>query len=205
MRALALWGWLSQSELDIGDIDLAPGRVAAAIPGWKLHDADSAITALVKAGVLRVLQAGGKGRGNVARYQLVEPLVSDVSFSSALHHLKGDAAAVMLLVFIVDVWGSAATAPISAEGMSQSVGGAFGGWTRVKIVKARDQLVLAGLIERLQVRRTSVRYPRALFQIRAADVLKIPGNVPVDIHRPVRLSTSSATRTQRPEWIKLVG
>lgn len=186
VRGLALWGWLTQSGLDTNDIDLAPGRVAAAITGWKAHDAEAAITALVSAGVLRLLQAGGKGRGRAARYRLVEPLVSEVSFAVGLHRLKGDATALMLLVFLVDRWGDASNAPISAEGMSQFVGGPFGGWTKVKIVKARDHLEAAGLIERLKMKRTSARQPRAMFQMQAASVLKIPGNVPVDIHRPLR-------------------
>lgn len=184
VRGLALWGWLTQSGLDTSDIDLAPGRVAAAIPGWKAHNAEAAIGALLQVGVLRLLQAGGKGRGNVARYSLVEPLASDVSFAIGLHQLKGDAAALMLLVFLVDIWGDTSTAPISAEGMSQLVGGPFGGWTKVKIIKARDHLAEAGLIERLDMKRTSARHPRAMFQMRAADVLKIQGNVPVDIHGP---------------------
>lgn len=183
VRALALWGWLTQSGLDTSDIDLAPGRVAVAIPGWKAHDAEAAIGALLRTGVLRLLQTGGKGRGKIARYRLVEPLVSDISFAVGLHHLKGDAAALMLLVFLVDIWGADSTAPISAKGMSQLVGGPFGGWTKVKITKARDHLAALGLIERLAMKRTSARHPRAMFQMRAAGVLKMPGNVPVD-HRP---------------------
>lgn len=175
-----------------------PVRLAAAIPGWKAHDDEAAISALVSAGVLRLLQAGGKGRGKAARYCLIEPLVSDVSFAVGLHRLKGDAAALMLLVFLVDRWDAASNAPISAEGMSQLVGGPFGGWTKVKIVKVRDHLAAAGLVERLEMKRISARQPRAMFQMRAASVLKIPGNVPVDIHPPQvgRLSPSLQSGTQ---------
>jgi hypothetical protein len=184
VRALMLWGWLSQSNLETDDMDLAPARVAKAIPGWKPHDADAAIKRLVGAKVLRILHSGEKGRGRAARYRLTELLVSDVAIATAFHRLEGDAAALTLLVFLVDVWGDAGTAPISAEGMSQHVGGPFGAWTKVRIVKARDHLAEAGLIKRLPVKRTGVRHPRATFQVRAADVLKMPGNVPVDIHRP---------------------
>jgi hypothetical protein len=209
VRGLALWGWLTQSGLDSNDIDLAPGRVAAAIPGWKAHDAEMAISALVSAGVLRLLQAGGKGRGKAARYCLMEPLVSDVSFAVGLHRLKGDAAALMLLVFLVDRWDAASNAPISAEGMSQLVGGPFGGWTKVKIVKARDHLAATGLIERLEMKRISARRPRAMFQMRAASVLKIPGNVPVDIHRPPSreaLSIAGVRDSEQPaDSVRAVG
>lgn len=199
VRALALWGWLSQSNLETNDIDLAPARVASAIPGWKPHDAEAAIKTLVGANVLRVLQDGAKGRGRAARYRLIEVLVSDVAIAVALHRLKGDAAALALLVFLIDVWGDTATAPISAEGMSQSVGGPFGAWTKVRIVKARDRLVEAGLIERLSAKRTSVRHPRATFQVRAADVLKMPETVPVDIHRPHGLRGASGLDVRESE------
>jgi hypothetical protein len=209
VRALALWGWLTQCGLDTNDIDLAPGRVAAAIPGWKAHDAEAAIAALAGAGILRLLQAGGKGRGKAARYRLVESLVSDVSFAVGLHRLKGDAAALMLLVFLVDRWGDGSNAPISAEGMSQFVGGPFGDWTKVKIVKARDHLVAAGLIERLETKRISARQPRAMFKLRATDVLKIPGNVPVVIHRPPSreaLSVAGVRDSQQPaDSVRAVG
>lgn len=209
VRAFALWAWLSQSGLGTDDVDLAPARVANAIPGWKRHDAEAAIKTLIRAKVLRVLQAGAKGRGRVARYRLTEILVSDIAIAPALHRLEGDAAALALLVFLVDVWGDAATAPISAEGMSQSVGGPFGAWTKVRLVKARDRLVEAGLIERLAVRRTGVRLPRATFQVRAADVLKMPGNVPVEIHRPRSgegLTDRGVGESERPlASLKMVG
>lgn len=209
VRALALWGWLTQCGLDTNDIDLAPGRVAASIPGWKAHDAEAAIAALARAGVLRLLQAGGKGRGRAARYRLVESLVSDVSFAVGLQRLKGDAAALMLLVFLVDRWGDGSNAPISAEGMSQFVGGPFGDWTKVKIVKARDHLAAAGLIDRLETKRITARQPRAMFQMRAAAVLKIPGNVPVDIHRPPSrgaLSGTGVRDSQQPaDSVRAVG
>lgn len=197
VRSLVLWGWLTQDQFDTDDMELAPARVAAAIPGWKPHDAVAAIKGLVALKILRQVRAGSRGRGNVARYQLVEPLVSEVSFTGGLHALAGDAAALALLVFLADFWGPDIQARISAEGMSQHVGGPFGGWTKVGILKARDRLEAAGLIERLAVKRTSARRPRALFQVRAADVLKIPGNVPVDIHRPLSLSAPTV-RLQRP-------
>jgi hypothetical protein len=209
VRALALWAWLSQSGLETDDIDLAPARVAKVIPSWKPHDAEAAIKTLVGAKVLRVLQVGAKGRGRVARYCLTELLVSDVAIAPTIHRLEGDAAALALLVFLVDVWGDAATAPISAEGMSQSVGGPFGAWTKVRIVKARDRLVEAGLIERLAVKRTSIRLPRATFQVRAADVLKMSGNVPVAIHRPPSgwgLTGSGVRESEQPvQSLKMAG
>jgi hypothetical protein len=199
VRSLALWGWLSQSGFDIDDIELAPARVAAAIPGWKPHDAEAAINGLVGRDVLRQVRARGRGRGNAGRYQLRDPLVSQVSFAASLHTLGGDAAALALLAFLVDTWGADARAPISAEGMSQTVGGPFGGWTKVKILRARDRLEVAGLIERLYVRRRGVRRPRALFQVRAAAVLKISEIVPVGIHRPLGLLASEAQLQQVQE------
>lgn len=199
VRSLALWGWLSQSGFDIDDIELAPARVAAAIPGWKPHDAEAAINGLVGRDVLRQVRARGRGRGNAGRYQVRDPLVSQVSFAASLHTLGGDAAALALLAFLVDTWGADARAPISAEGMSQTVGGPFGGWTKVKILRARDRLEAAGLIERLEVKRRGVRRPRALFQVRAAAVLKIPEIVPVDIHRPLGLLASEAQLQQVQE------
>lgn len=193
LRSLALWGWLTQGGFDIDDLELAPARIAAAIPGWKPHDAVAAIKGLVDRDVLRLIHAGGKGRANVSRYRLAEPLVSDVSFAVGLNILAGDPAALALLVFLVDIWGAEARAPISADGMASTVGGPFGSWTKVRILRARGQLEAAGLIERLEAKRTGIRRPRALFQVRARDVLKMLEIVPVEIHRP----PAPAARLQR--------
>lgn len=147
---------------------------------------------------------------------LIEPLALDEAYLDVTANKaglgtawQGDAAALMLLVFLVDRWGDGSNAPISAEGMSQFVGGPFGDWTKVKIVKARDHLVAAGLVERLKTKRISARQPRAMFQMRAAGVLKIPGNVPVDIHRPPSreaLSVAGVRDSQQPrDSVRAVG
>lgn len=187
VRSLVLWGWMSQSGLDTRDIELAPARVAAAIPGWKPHDAMAAIEGLLTLQVLERVAAGSRGRGNAARYQLTESLASRLNFATALQVLDGDARAVALLMFVTDFWGSDAQANISAFGMSQAVGGPFGAWTKVGIVKARGQLESAGLLVRIPQKRRGLRHARALFQVRAAGVLKIAENVPVDIHPPLGL------------------
>lgn len=185
VRSLFLWGWLSQSRFDLDDLDLSPARLALAVPGWKLHDAKAAIKGLVDRKILRLVTAGGKGRGNVPRYRLADLLISTVSFTGAFNALGSDASALALLAFMVGVWGAdASAAPISAEGMSLRVGGPFGGWTRARIVKARDRLQAVGLIERLPEKRRGLHRPRALFQVRAAAVLKMVEIVPIDIHRP---------------------
>ena len=192
VRSLVLWAWMSQSGLDPRDIELAPARVAAAIPGWRPHDAMAAIRGLVALQVLRPVTAGSRGRGNAAHYRLTEPLVTRLDIAAALQVLGRDARAVALMMFVTDYWGGEAQAHLSALGMSQAVGGPFGGWTKVGIVKARDHLESAGLLERIPQKRRGLRQARALFQVRAAGVLKIAENVPVDIHPPLGLGTSSA-------------
>lgn len=183
-RALVLWGWLTETAIDSDDLELAPIKLAHAIPGWKRHDAEAAIKALVGHKIMRPVNDARKGRGNITRYRLLEPLVSRVSFAEGLHRLGGDADALALLVFLAETWGPESQAPVSADGMSRLVGGPFGRWTKPKILKARVRLQEAGLIERLPERRTSVRRPRAMFRLRATDVLKMLEIVPVDIHRP---------------------
>lgn len=183
-RAVALWGWLSQGHFDTSDMELSPSRLAGVIPGWKTHDFAAAITRMVAAKILRQLSPGQKGRGLVARYRLLEPLVTQINVGPVLAKLRGDHAAMSLLAFLVDVWGPESDAPISAEGMTLSVGGPFGAWSKPKLLKARDHLEAAGLLLRVQQRRVGVRRARALFQVRAGGVLKMLENVPVDIHRP---------------------
>jgi hypothetical protein len=196
-RALALWGLLSQAQDGGIDLALAPARVAAAVPGWRHRAGEAAIAGLAEMGVLRQVSPGGRGRGRVACYRLLEPVISEVSFATALDVLGGDAAAVALLVFLVESRGAEGVAGISAQGMAQTVGGPFGGWTREKIVGAREALEHAGLIERLAIPRKGVRNPPAVFQLRATSVLKIPGIVPVLIHRPLE-DTGSQSLVSSP-------
>lgn len=195
-RGLVLWGWLTETATQGEDIELAPVRVARAIPGWGRHDAEAAIKALVAQRVLRLVGSARRGRGNATRYRLLEPLLSRVSFTDGLHRLGGDADALALLVLLAETWGPEGEAPISAEGMARQLGGPFGRWTRVKIVKARDRLESAQLIERLPDRRISVRRPRAMFQLRATGVLKMLEIVPVDIHRPPALEVRQPRHCQ---------
>lgn len=193
VRSLVLWAWMSQSGLDPRDTDLAPARVAAAIPGWKPHDAKAAIQGLVALQVLRPVTAGSRGRGNAARYRLTEILVTRLDVAAAIQLLDGDARAFALMMFVTDYWGGDAQVRLSAFGMSQAVGGPFGSWTKVGIVRACDRLGAVGLLERIPQKRRGLRLARALFQVRAAGVLKIAEIVPVDIHPPLRLGASSVS------------
>ena len=191
-RGLVLWGWLTETVTDGEDFDLAPVRLARAIPGWKRHDAEAAIRALVSLRVLGRVGAARRGRGNATRYRILEPLVSRISFADGLHRLGGDADALALLVLLAETWGPEAQAPVSAEGMARHVGGPFGRWTRVRITRARNRLEAEGLMERLPERRSGIRRPRAMFQLRANGVLKMLEIVPVDIHRPPAAVIESA-------------
>ncbi|MDZ4110423.1 MAG: bifunctional DNA primase/polymerase [Brevundimonas sp.] len=203
VRALALWGWLTQEIPDISDFELAPVRLASLMLGWKRHDAEEAIRGLTKVGVLAVVEKGGRGRGRVTRYRLTEGFVSDLSFSKVLARVNGDAAAVALLAFVVDAHGPSGRAELSAGGMASMVNGPFGRWTKVGIRKAYDLLVKTGLLNRVHRDRSGVRAPRALFQICASGVLKMPGIVPVELHAPLSPSVIPTAARSAPNVVEL--
>jgi len=157
------------------------------------HDAKAALVALAASGAMVVKQAGGRGRGRRVIYTLERTLVSRVDFAKALATLDGDHGAVALLAHLVEFAGADGRAPVSVLGMSEARGGPFARWTRCKLEKARVKLETTGLLVRDDDLRRGIRRPRAMFLVRAASVLKIPQNVPVDIHPPRPLALTALT------------